>query len=188
MEGGTVGHNIERGPPKDHPSQICFNLVQRFQRRRFKCDQIENQVSDYRLLGASSFLLVFEWWYLSFYKMIHVKCYGEFLMLFEFKYYLNVIICTFAVWSADFYRNGINWCWMTAFSVNDFFVFIYIYMLQYTYSIFSRDTLNSSTWVLNSFCVWDSEFSLHLAVGLYNICLIINGEILTSSEVSLQFH
>jgi hypothetical protein len=22
----------------DHPSQICFNLVQRFQRRRFKCD------------------------------------------------------------------------------------------------------------------------------------------------------
>ena len=38
MEGGAVGHNIERGPPKDHPSQICFNLVQRFQRRRFKCD------------------------------------------------------------------------------------------------------------------------------------------------------
>jgi hypothetical protein len=30
MEGGAVGHNIERGPPKDHPSQICFNLVQRF--------------------------------------------------------------------------------------------------------------------------------------------------------------
>jgi hypothetical protein len=25
-------------PPKDHHSQICFNLVQRFQRRRFKCD------------------------------------------------------------------------------------------------------------------------------------------------------
>jgi hypothetical protein len=38
MEGGAVGHNIERGPPKDHPSQICFNLVQGFQRRRFKCD------------------------------------------------------------------------------------------------------------------------------------------------------
>ena len=30
MEGGAVGHNVERGPPKDHPSQICFNLVQRF--------------------------------------------------------------------------------------------------------------------------------------------------------------
>jgi hypothetical protein len=31
MEGGAIGHNIERGPPKDHPSQICFNLVQLFQ-------------------------------------------------------------------------------------------------------------------------------------------------------------
>ena len=39
MEGGAVGHNIEKGQPNDHPSQICFNLVQRFQRRRFKCDQ-----------------------------------------------------------------------------------------------------------------------------------------------------
>ena len=24
MEGGAVGHNFERGPPKDHPSQICL--------------------------------------------------------------------------------------------------------------------------------------------------------------------
>jgi hypothetical protein len=39
MEGGAVGHTIERGQPKD-PSQICFNLVQRFQRRRFKCDRL----------------------------------------------------------------------------------------------------------------------------------------------------
>jgi hypothetical protein len=38
MEGGAVGHNFEREPPKDHPSQISFNLVQWFQRRRFKCD------------------------------------------------------------------------------------------------------------------------------------------------------
>ena len=38
MEGGAVGHNFEIGIPKDYPSQICFNLVQRFQRRRFKCD------------------------------------------------------------------------------------------------------------------------------------------------------
>jgi hypothetical protein len=38
MEGGAVGHNIEKRPPEDHPSQICFNLVQWFQRRRFKCD------------------------------------------------------------------------------------------------------------------------------------------------------
>jgi hypothetical protein len=35
---GAVGHNIEKGTPKDHPSQICFNLVQQFQRRSFKCD------------------------------------------------------------------------------------------------------------------------------------------------------
>ena len=33
-----LSDTIERGPPKDHPSQISFNLVQRFQRRRFKCD------------------------------------------------------------------------------------------------------------------------------------------------------
>ena len=38
MQGGAVGYNIERGPHKDHPSQICFNLVKLFQRRRFKCD------------------------------------------------------------------------------------------------------------------------------------------------------
>jgi hypothetical protein len=40
MEDGAVGHTIERGPPKDYH----FN---------FRC-QVENQVSDYRLLGASS--------------------------------------------------------------------------------------------------------------------------------------
>ena len=38
MEGGVVGHNFELGLPKDYPSQIWFNLVPRFQRRRFKCD------------------------------------------------------------------------------------------------------------------------------------------------------
>jgi hypothetical protein len=45
MEGGAVGHNFEMGLPKDYPSQICFNLVQRFQ-RRFKCDLL----SKYALL------------------------------------------------------------------------------------------------------------------------------------------
>jgi hypothetical protein len=30
MECGVVGHNIERGPPKDHPSQICFNWFSGF--------------------------------------------------------------------------------------------------------------------------------------------------------------
>ena len=38
MMGETVGHNFERGPPKGHPCQIWFNLVQQFQRRWFKCD------------------------------------------------------------------------------------------------------------------------------------------------------
>jgi hypothetical protein len=38
MEGRAVGHNFERDPPRDHPCQVWFNLVQRFQRRRFKCD------------------------------------------------------------------------------------------------------------------------------------------------------
>ena len=38
MEGGAVGHNIERDPPRDHPCQVRFNLVQQFRRRRFKCD------------------------------------------------------------------------------------------------------------------------------------------------------
>jgi hypothetical protein len=38
MEGGTVGHNCERDPPRDHPCQVWFNLVQGFQRKRFKCD------------------------------------------------------------------------------------------------------------------------------------------------------
>jgi hypothetical protein len=36
MEGGAVGHNIEMGLPKDYPCQVWFNLVQRFQRKRFK--------------------------------------------------------------------------------------------------------------------------------------------------------
>jgi hypothetical protein len=37
MEGGAVGH-------KDHPSQICSNLVQRFQRRnRYK--SVERKIS-----------------------------------------------------------------------------------------------------------------------------------------------
>jgi hypothetical protein len=38
MEGRAVGHNFERDPPKYHPCQVWCNLVQRFQRRRFKCD------------------------------------------------------------------------------------------------------------------------------------------------------
>ena len=44
MEGGAVGHTIEKGLPMYHPSQIYFNLVQRFQRRRFKCDLLSKYV------------------------------------------------------------------------------------------------------------------------------------------------
>ena len=38
MEGRAVGHNFEKGPLKDHPSQILFNLVLQFHRIRFKYD------------------------------------------------------------------------------------------------------------------------------------------------------
>ena len=37
MEGGAVGHNFEMGLPI-YSCQVWFNLVQRFQRKRFKCD------------------------------------------------------------------------------------------------------------------------------------------------------
>ena len=43
--GGHLGYRtaltdtiFERDPLRDHPRQVWFNLVQRFQRRRFKCD------------------------------------------------------------------------------------------------------------------------------------------------------
>jgi hypothetical protein len=45
MKGRAVGHNFERGPPKDHPCQVWFNLVQRFQRRRFKCESVKRQIN-----------------------------------------------------------------------------------------------------------------------------------------------
>jgi hypothetical protein len=46
MESGAVGHNFEREPPRDHPCQVWFNLVQRFQRRRFKCDLLSKYLHD----------------------------------------------------------------------------------------------------------------------------------------------
>jgi hypothetical protein len=48
MEGGSVGHNFERDPPKDHPCQVWFNLVQGFQRRRFKCESLRRTTDDDR--------------------------------------------------------------------------------------------------------------------------------------------
>ena len=44
MEGGAVGHKFESEPAKDHVSQIWFNLVQLFQRRKFKCTTDGRQV------------------------------------------------------------------------------------------------------------------------------------------------
>ena len=55
MKGGAVEHNYEMGLPKDYPSQIWFNLVQRFQRRRFKYDfyqNMPNMLSDTFLKGT----------------------------------------------------------------------------------------------------------------------------------------
>jgi hypothetical protein len=48
MEGGSVGHNFERDPSKDHPCQVWFNLVQGFQRRRFKCESLRHTNDDGR--------------------------------------------------------------------------------------------------------------------------------------------
>jgi predicted AAA+ superfamily ATPase len=53
MEGGAVGHNIERGPPKDHPSQICFNLVQRFRGEDLKVIFYQNMSNLYNLIGIN---------------------------------------------------------------------------------------------------------------------------------------
>jgi hypothetical protein len=33
-----LSDTILKGTHQDHPCQVWFNLVQRFQRRRFKCD------------------------------------------------------------------------------------------------------------------------------------------------------
>jgi hypothetical protein len=35
-----MGHNIEMGSPMDHPNQDWLNLVQWFQRKRFKCESL----------------------------------------------------------------------------------------------------------------------------------------------------
>jgi hypothetical protein len=46
MEGGFVGQNFERDPPKDHLCQVWFNLVQGFQRRRFKCESLRRMTDN----------------------------------------------------------------------------------------------------------------------------------------------
>ena len=58
MEGGSVGHNCERDPPKDHPCQVWFNLVQGFQRRKFKCESLFPIGSYVKLSSAVVAILV----------------------------------------------------------------------------------------------------------------------------------
>jgi hypothetical protein len=55
MEGGAVGHNFERDPPKDHPCQVWFNSVQGFQ-RRFKCESLRRTTSNGRQVMAKAHL------------------------------------------------------------------------------------------------------------------------------------
>jgi hypothetical protein len=57
MEDGADGHNFERDPPRDHPCQVWFNLVQRFQRRRFKCDLLSARMC--RNLNCISIMMSF---------------------------------------------------------------------------------------------------------------------------------
>jgi len=54
MQGGAFIHNIERGPPKNHPSQVWLNLVWWFQRRKFTTDnrhQVMSHVTPMKTIG-----------------------------------------------------------------------------------------------------------------------------------------
>ena len=46
MEGGDFGYNFKRDPTKDHPCQVWFNLVQLYQRRRFKYKSLRQMSSN----------------------------------------------------------------------------------------------------------------------------------------------
>jgi len=37
---GAVEYNFEMDPQRDNRCQVCFNFVQWFQRRRFKCESL----------------------------------------------------------------------------------------------------------------------------------------------------
>ena len=73
MEGGAVGHNIERGPPKDHPSQICFNLVQRFRGEDLNVifyQNMSNLYNQYKSVErkfhrkTSEYMLIYSFWFI----------------------------------------------------------------------------------------------------------------------------
>ena len=40
LEVGITGHNLGRGPPKDHSTQVWLQLAQWFLRRRLKCEML----------------------------------------------------------------------------------------------------------------------------------------------------
>ena len=52
MESGAVGHNFEKDPSRDHPCQVRFNLVQRFQRRSFKCESLRRTTDGQRRMPS----------------------------------------------------------------------------------------------------------------------------------------
>jgi hypothetical protein len=60
MEGMAIGHNFGRDRPRDHPCQVWFNLVERFQRRKFKCDlfikicQVKRAITPKWVMGFTS--------------------------------------------------------------------------------------------------------------------------------------
>ena len=53
MEGGAVVHNFEREPPRDNPCQVWFNLVQQFQRRRFKCESLRRTTDGHQVMAKA---------------------------------------------------------------------------------------------------------------------------------------
>ena len=93
IKGGTVGDNFERDPPRDHPCQVWFNLVQGFQRRRIKCDSLRRTTDGCQKLTwplarrAKITDLIFS-------ILAHVKFWipqilGLSLCKFEWVYYIN---------------------------------------------------------------------------------------------------
>jgi hypothetical protein len=59
MEGGAVRHNFEMGLPKDYPCQVWFNLVQLFQRKRFKCDLLSKYAFNCCYMAMSSLTYIY---------------------------------------------------------------------------------------------------------------------------------
>jgi hypothetical protein len=54
MESMIVGHNFWKDIPKDHPCQVKVNLVQRFQKRRSKCESLRRTTDGQTQRGNKS--------------------------------------------------------------------------------------------------------------------------------------